>query len=284
MMKVGLRFLPGLALIACIDVQAYVEVSNFSVGEGDGTVDAAVTLRSHIPDAAPVKLTGYTVAYTTVDGTAQDEFGSGDYTKKAGNLNFAAFNTPQNVTIAITQDILVEGTEQFYLDATVLANPAVRGTGTLNDDDSKLTVTTSSNRASVAGGSAPSDLSPTRAPSDFKAAAALDMNVTLTCDSGNIDPPPPGKLTATKMTTGGVVNFDLVDHTPATNCSTSLPDGTPQGYEKIVSCTPLSPSVTTCDYRFVPIVAPIPTLGLYGLILLSLLILATRAVLPRRFI
>lgn len=86
---------------------------------------------------------GFTIAYSTADGTAIQP---GDYTPATGTLNFTGTNgETQNFTVTTINDPLVEPTEAFTATLGAITNfgggnlgiasGAGTGTGTINDND-----------------------------------------------------------------------------------------------------------------------------------------------------
>ncbi|MYI35120.1 MAG: hypothetical protein F4118_01645, partial [Acidimicrobiaceae bacterium] len=104
-----------------------------SVGEGAGNLTVTVnkTGATELPSS---------VAYETADGTAT---AGKDYTAASGTLAFAASDTAKTFTVAIVDDVLHEGNEQFtvkLLDSGTSPVDAVLGaikaqTATITDDD-----------------------------------------------------------------------------------------------------------------------------------------------------
>jgi hypothetical protein len=278
------KFLIGVMILCCANAQAFVEVTSFSVSERDGTIDVGITLKTTDPSPPASIIPSVFVDYTTVDGTARDENTDGDYVKAAGKLEFTKFET-QIVKVEITNDFEIEGPEAFSVQATIVAAPtavlqqvgntagkqpgleaAVGGVVGIEDEDTELEVSVK-----------------------FPGGNPVDVNVTLICTSGNIDPPPLGEATATKMTTNGVVLFELINYLPGVTCIAFQPDGPPPGYtQQFTDCNPdLSPDARSCSIVNVPIVAgteAIPVLDRFALTLLILLMLGSGAVGIRRFI
>ena len=103
----------------------------YTLGEGDGAATLTVTRTGDISTAV-------SVAYATQDGTATQR---ADYTLAIGTLRFAAGQTSASLTVPITDDSYLEGTEGFTI---TLSNPAgaaslgtpVAATVNLLDNDS----------------------------------------------------------------------------------------------------------------------------------------------------
>jgi subtilisin family serine protease len=85
-------------------------VSQFNVGEPDGTATVTVTRSGDTSAQASVH-------YATSDGTATQK---GDYTFAEGSLTFAAGETSKTFPVFIVDDVFQEGTETF---SVTLSNP-----------------------------------------------------------------------------------------------------------------------------------------------------------------
>ena len=125
------------------EVDANVSASITSVNESAGTATVTLTLDNAVQD-------GFTVDYTTADGTAQ---AGSDYTATNGTATFTGTaNETFTFTVPITNDGMVEGTESLgILLSNVVPGGAVLATsiGTTNgsvtivDNDGPATVTAS---------------------------------------------------------------------------------------------------------------------------------------------
>ena len=109
------------------DPTPVLNIDDVTVNEEAGTMTFTVTL-----DAAsglPV-----TVDYTTAaTGTAE----AADFTATSGTLNFAAGVTSQTITVAITNDNVYEGSEDFHVNLSAPTNATItdnQGVGTILDD------------------------------------------------------------------------------------------------------------------------------------------------------
>jgi subtilisin family serine protease len=121
---------PRTAMLTILEDDATIQFASAtaSVTEGGSAVLAVTRTGGTVSPA--------TVAYTTANGTAT---AGSDYTAKSGILTFGAGVSTQNITIATTNDTVVEGPETFTvtlssptgatLGATTLA------TVTINDND-----------------------------------------------------------------------------------------------------------------------------------------------------
>ena len=122
----------GTATILDDDPPPLLNIGNVAVTEGNsGQVTAAFQ----------VTLTGPTQKTVSVDYATSDETASaaaGDYASQSGTLTFPPGATSRSVNVLVNGDTVDELNETF---AVTLANPsnaspgAVRGTGTINDDD-----------------------------------------------------------------------------------------------------------------------------------------------------
>ncbi|MFZ6820668.1 Calx-beta domain-containing protein, partial [Undibacterium sp. Ji22W] len=123
------------------------------VNEAAGTVTYTVSLSS--ANAAPVS-----VNYSTANGSA---VAGSDYTAVAGNVTFAPGETSKTITVAISNDTVFEGAENFQVNLSAPTN-ATLGTasvtttihddasGTGGGDDDRLVVTSVSSPTVGEGG------------------------------------------------------------------------------------------------------------------------------------
>ncbi len=115
----------------------FLPVTNLIVNETSGYADFVVRL------SAPATST-ITVSYGTSNGTAEYYSSSSDYSSTYGTLRFAPGVTTQTVRVPITNNVLAENTESFFLeltnakDASGTAVPIANkiATATIIDDDS----------------------------------------------------------------------------------------------------------------------------------------------------
>ena len=118
----------------------FLPVTNLIVNETSGYADFVVRL------SAPATST-ITVSYGTSNGTAEYFSSSSDYSSAYGTLSFAPGVTTQTVRVPITNNVLAENTESFFLeltnakDASGTAVPIANNvaTATIIDDDTKVT-------------------------------------------------------------------------------------------------------------------------------------------------
>ena len=88
-----------------------------------------------------------TVDYTTVDGTAQDETGDGDYVAAAGTLTFAEGLTTQSIPVTVNPDSKNEDPETFTVVLSNAVNASLladTGEYTIADNDPLPTLSLSS--------------------------------------------------------------------------------------------------------------------------------------------
>jgi len=112
-------------------------IDDVTVNEADGTMTFTVSLSNLIDIPIAIK-----VDYTDVSATG----GGTDYDSAQDTVTFAALSTtPQTVTVAISEDFLVEGNETFTASlstTTALGGRSVSlsdtGTGTITDNDAAI--------------------------------------------------------------------------------------------------------------------------------------------------
>jgi hypothetical protein len=109
---------------------ASLAINDVTVSEADGTATFTVALTGDVQG-------GLSVDYATADDSA---LAGGDYSAASGTLNFTGTGgETQTFSVNITDDALLEGSEQFFAN---LANPSngvtladAQGVGTINDND-----------------------------------------------------------------------------------------------------------------------------------------------------
>ena len=118
-------------------VQLHFSAPSYSVSEFGPEVDVTVVRTGQIRDAGNNPITS-TVNWATADGTA----GSADYTGGNGTLTFGADDLDETISLPITSDTAVEGTEAFSVSLSgptnaVFANLAasINAPVTIVDDD-----------------------------------------------------------------------------------------------------------------------------------------------------
>jgi hypothetical protein len=110
-----------------------VTAGDASIDEGDGGDSNHVTIPVFLTEASASTVT---VHYTTANGTA---LAGQDYVAQSGTLTFAPGVTQQNILVAVTGDVAIEGNETFTVTlsdpsdgASILDGSA---TGTIVNDD-----------------------------------------------------------------------------------------------------------------------------------------------------
>ncbi|MDP2246487.1 MAG: Calx-beta domain-containing protein, partial [Nitrosomonadales bacterium] len=105
-----------------------VTIGNVSVNENAGTITFTVSLSA--ASGKPVS-----VDYATRDGSAT---GGSDYSIASGTLNFAEGETSKTITLSVTDDLIYEGNEIFYVDLSNAINSQITvptGIGTIIDNE-----------------------------------------------------------------------------------------------------------------------------------------------------
>ncbi|WP_313792159.1 Calx-beta domain-containing protein, partial [Croceivirga lutea] len=109
------------------------------VNEGDGTATINVLLTGNVQG-------GVTVDYTTTDNTAED---TSDYTLTTGTLTFVGTDGEiQPITVPITDDDIIEATEQFFVD---LSNLVTNTPITITDNQATVDILDNDNIPGVTG-------------------------------------------------------------------------------------------------------------------------------------
>lgn len=143
-LTIGLSTLTGTTLAVNIsdtglltilnDDFAEVSVADASAGEGDGNLEFTVTLDKAAPGGA-------TIGYSFTDGTATGGGGNPDYDSTAGTIVFVGtLGEEQTISVPLTDDSIVEGTENFTVTLVSSTNPLVNfsatpATGSITDND-----------------------------------------------------------------------------------------------------------------------------------------------------
>uniref|UniRef100_UPI00234B4FDF Calx-beta domain-containing protein n=1 Tax=Zeaxanthinibacter TaxID=561554 RepID=UPI00234B4FDF len=102
-----------------------------TVNEADGTATFTVTLSGAVQG-------GFTIDYATADGSAE---ANGDYDAATGTLTFAGNDgETQQIVIDITEDLLIENTEDFFVNLSNLSTSLItindsQATGNIIDND-----------------------------------------------------------------------------------------------------------------------------------------------------
>lgn len=137
----------GTGSITDDDPTPTISINDLTISESGGTAVFTVSLSA--PSGQTV-----TVGYSTSEGTATS---SSDYTNASGTLNFAAGQTTQTITVAITDDLLTETSETFEVglttptNATLSVNDAI-GTVTITDNENGPAVSSVTNTTAAEGG------------------------------------------------------------------------------------------------------------------------------------
>ncbi len=207
-------------------------------GSGGGTTDFdfTVTLDNDVQD-------GFTVAYTTDDGTAT--VADGDYTDNDSSLNFAGTaGESHTITVAVTADGVVEADEAFTValgtvtpvsadagDITKVGSPA---TGTItNDDRYQITIDDPTVNEGVGNATFTVSISP-----------ALQAGDTVTVDyaTSNGSAVAPGDYT----TTNGTLTINTPGATTGTFTVPIINDTTVENAENfVVDLSTSTPAATT---------------------------------------
>ncbi|PKO57747.1 MAG: hypothetical protein CVU24_18395, partial [Betaproteobacteria bacterium HGW-Betaproteobacteria-18] len=111
-----------------------ISIGNISVNEAAGTATFTVTLSAE--SGKPIS-----VDYATRNGTATS---GSDYAGASGTLNFAAGETSKTITVNITDDMVFEGNENFFVDLSNATNAfitAPTGTATIVDNETAPAIT-----------------------------------------------------------------------------------------------------------------------------------------------
>jgi len=124
---------PTAVLTLANDDSATLTIADTSVVEGDTTTSLvfSVTLDAAVD-------VGLTCNYATLDGTAEDENGSGDYQSTTGVVSFAGtLNEVHTITVPVTGDTTLEGNEtlELLLDGLQASDRGISLAGPLNVPD-----------------------------------------------------------------------------------------------------------------------------------------------------
>ncbi len=124
-----------------------IVINDVTVVEGNsGTTDALFGVTLSVDALSTV-----TVDYATANGTAT---GGSDYVAASGTLSFAPGETVKTIIIAVIGDVLMDGTESFFVNLSNPTNATVgdsQGRGTITGDDERdMTFTTFAGHAPAA--------------------------------------------------------------------------------------------------------------------------------------
>ena len=122
-------------------------ISDATLDEADGAATFTVTVSGNVTEAI-------TVDYATADGSATS---GNDYAAAAGTLTFLpGGSTSQTLVIAVTDDALTEGSENFFVqlsNATAATIADGQGMATITDNDTDIMITdVSANEGNLAKG------------------------------------------------------------------------------------------------------------------------------------
>jgi len=127
----------GRATISVDEKANIATINDVTVVENAGNAVFTVSLSA----AADFNIT---VNYTTANDTAT---AGSDYTTTSGTLTIAAGSTSGTITVPILNDVVLEGSERFFVNlsnaqpsAALLALADTQGIGTINDNDFRLTI------------------------------------------------------------------------------------------------------------------------------------------------
>jgi hypothetical protein len=126
-----------------------VSINNASITEGQAGNTATFTVSLSGASTGAVS-----VDFATANGTASN---GEDYTAKTGTINFAAGETSKTVTVAITDDNLVETNETFNVNLSNAKGVTIKdgnGIGTIVSNDIAALPEVSINNASITEGQA----------------------------------------------------------------------------------------------------------------------------------
>ena len=135
----------GVGTILDDDAQVFFSINDVTVHEADGTITFTVTKTGATALASSVE---YTVNPNTAVTPGDYAAGTSALT---GTLTFAAGVTTQAITLNITDDMVYEPTETFYVNLSNPVNATIsdaQGIGTILDDDS-LPIATPDNDVTV---------------------------------------------------------------------------------------------------------------------------------------
>ncbi|MBL0731034.1 immunoglobulin-like domain-containing protein [Piscinibacter sp. HJYY11] len=135
----------GTGTITDDDATPTLSVNDIIVNEAAGTATFTVTLSA--PSGQTV-----TVNYATADGTAT----TADYTAASGVLTFTPGVTTQTITVAIGEDTIFEGSENFLVNLSAPSNATLadgQGQGTITDNDATPVIAGVSSPSAAEGNS-----------------------------------------------------------------------------------------------------------------------------------
>jgi ELWxxDGT repeat protein len=192
----------GVGLITDNDNSTLAIADAGTIPEGDtGTTDATFNITISVP-----YYRDFTLAYTTVDGTAKAGL---DYTAVQGTLFFPKGATQRSLTVPVLGDVLDENNEAFTLVLSNSTGPSIQdgsGTATITDDDTTISVANASVTEGNTGTSTITFTVSTAATGGNKTAFTVDYAT----EAGGTDPATPG---ADYVTTSGTLSFPAATRT-----------------------------------------------------------------------
>ncbi|MCK0136045.1 gliding motility-associated C-terminal domain-containing protein, partial [Arenibacter sp. S6351L] len=171
----------GVADVAVVNIDddtAGISISDVTVNEGDGTATFTVILNRGV-------LFGTSVKYETANNTASAGF---DYVSKSGTLTFLGLNgETKTVVIDILEDVIVEGTESFYVNLSNVTGFAqiakAQGVGTITDNDNCIEAPLINDTSTIFCGAFTQDLdayTDTAIPSGFELIWSSNSDFSVT--------------------------------------------------------------------------------------------------------
>lgn len=255
-----------------------ISINDVSITEGNaGQTNAVFTVTLSSPSASVV-----TVSFATADGTAT--VGGADYVATAGVVTFVAGDTSETITVPINGDTAVEIDETFFVNLSAPANATIsdsQGQGTILNDDSPVVLTTD---LTISKSASPNLVAPggqvtyTIVVTNNGPGPASGVVITDTLPSGTSFVSAAGCTNSSGVVTcniGSLTNGQSVTRTIVIQAPSALGSfvntASVSGAE--VDPSPASNSATgtaaTAD------LTPIPTVGEWGLVFLTLLLMIT---------
>lgn len=125
----------GQGVGTIIDNDSAAPPPGISIGNAIGMEGMGATISFGVTFSAAYSST-VTVNYATADGTAT---AAGDYFASSGTLTFAPGETSKSITISLRNNLLMEGSESFYVNLSGATGGATitdaQGLGAIGDDD-----------------------------------------------------------------------------------------------------------------------------------------------------
>jgi VCBS repeat-containing protein len=194
------------------DAAPTLSIDDVTVGESAGTATFTVT-RSGATGGTT------TVDYATASGTAAS---GTDFTAASGTLTFAPGETSKSITVSITDDSNLEGSEGFTLGLSNIAD-ASSGAESVSDSSGAGTITDNDSAGlSLAGG--PLTTSETGTSAAFSLVLTSQPSADVTVTLGGLDSTE-GRLSATTFTFTPA-NWNVAQSVTVTGVDDPLIDGT----------------------------------------------------------